>query len=82
MGEKFAEREAAKLAKLAAQKAGLTEEYEESIRLIKLEAKIAADTAKQLEKRNKQDAKKIGNAENKRLDRNLRKYLTTRMILT
>jgi ATP-dependent protease HslVU (ClpYQ) ATPase subunit len=75
VGEKFAEREAAKLAKLTAQKAGLSEEYEESIRVKKLEAKIAAETAKQLEKRNKQDAKKTENVENKRLDRNLERIL-------
>ncbi len=75
VGEKFAERETAKLAKIAAQKAGLLEEYEESVRVKKLEAKIAADTAKQLEKRNKQEAKKNENVENKRLGRTLENIL-------
>jgi hypothetical protein len=73
VGEKFAEREAAKVAKLAAQKAGMVEEYEESVRVKKLEARIAADTAKQLAKRNKQEAKKIEYVENKKLSRILEK---------
>jgi hypothetical protein len=52
VGERYAEREAAKIAKINAKKAGLYAEYEANLKLKQLEAKIASETAKQLEKRN------------------------------
>jgi hypothetical protein len=60
---KFAEREAEKIAKLAAKKDGREEEYAAQLAVKRLEAKIAAGSKKQLEKINKKLA------ENKRISR-------------
>jgi hypothetical protein len=63
VGVKFAEREAEKIAKLAAKKDGREEEYVAQLAQKKLEAKIASDSIKQLQKISKKKA------ENDRLSR-------------